>query len=383
MALISRNKLAGDVLFIGVGLGGCRLVNSIQQLGYECYYINTAIGDFDALVDVDTDMTYPIPKSKGCDKNMALAYSMVADYISDIHNKIDSNYRKYKHIYFAFSLGGGTGAGSAPAIAEFFAQQYEGEKTVGLISILPSKSDNAISSDNALKCLKYIENSCPSITSKILLDNEQEDKFVINDAFAEQVDNLLSLPENNVQTSQVLKSADERETLGLLGTQGYIHIARISSPTQKSGEKEPYIINSLKYIPKPDVKNCTSIAVSISQKNVSDLNPENLYSYFGRPDGDVKAGFNSGDESYAYIFGTEFPTYLSKRYEDWLDMFEQEKTGVELKKASFNTKSRDFLSKPNKAVKTSNPFERVDKASNPFETKGRNVNLPQLKSNPF
>lgn len=393
MALISKNKLAGDILFIGVGLGGCRVVNAIQLKGYECYYINTAIGDFDALTDVANDMVYPVPKAKGCDKDMDLAMEMVGEYIDDIYNKIYSNYSKYQHIYFVFSAGGGTGAGSAPAMAEYFARTFAGTKTVGLIIILPSKDDNALSSANALRCLQYIEENCPSVTSKILLDNEQEDKFVINSAFADQIDNLLSLPENNVQQTRVLKSADERETLGLLATKKYIHISTISAPSKKSGSTEPYIIESVKYIPKPDVRECVSIAVSISESTQEDFNPDNLYKCYGRPIGDIKAGFNNSSVSYAYVFGTEFPTYLPERYNQWLDEFEEDKNSVELKKANFgNVAKRDFLNRQTKtAITTSSPFARPTTPSRDIGTRvnnrssiGRRTNnLPELTENPF
>lgn len=384
MALISKNVLAGDVLFVGVGLGGCRLVNAIQLLGYECYYINTAIGDFENLEDIDEDMTYPIPKSKGCNKDMSLAYKMVADYISDIHNKVESGYKKYKHIIFCFTLGGGTGAGSAPAIAQYFANQYQGSKTVGIVGILPSKEDNAISSQNALDCLEYIETQCDGITSKILLDNSKEDKFTINTDFAKQIDVLLSLPENQADKLKTLKSADERETLSLLGIEGYVHIARISSPTKKTQDGEPYVIDGIKYIPATKEKGCVEIAVSLSEKSIQDFNPDRLFDRYGRPLSDVKAGINSSDTSYAYVFGTGFPTSVLETLNKWLDEFEEEREKLEVTEVDFSvSKKRDFLNRGSKE-KLKDPFAKktgITKTGSKNTGFGAKFELP--KENPF
>lgn len=372
MALVSSNKLAGDVLFIGVGLGGCRLTNSLQKLGYECYYINTATGDFDNLEDVDTNMTYPIPKSKGCDKNMELAFNFASDYISDIHNKIDSSYRKYTHIVFLFSLGGGTGAGIAPSLAQFFASQYGDSKSVSLFGILPEKLDNAKSAQNALTCLKYIEENCDGVKSKILLDNSQADKFEINERFAEQIDNLLSLPELQVDKVQAnMKSADERETLSLLSTEGYIYIARIDAPTGKHGDNEPYVIEGIEYIPEPEIRDCKEIAVSLSVDNIHDFNPEHLFKCFGRPLSDVKAGINDSETSYAYIFGTSLPQSVVDKLDKWLDEFEEEKKSIENKKVTFGNKERALFKKEDPKKSSSNPFAKTTTtlSSNPFAGK--------------
>ncbi len=372
MALVSSNKLAGDVLFIGVGLGGCRLTNSLQKLGYECYYINTATGDFDNLEDVDINMTYPIPKSKGCDKNMELAFNFASDYISDIHNKIDSSYRKYTHIVFLFSLGGGTGAGIAPSLAQFFASQYGDSKSISLFGILPEKLDNAKSAQNALTCLKYIEEQCDGVKSKILLDNSQEDKFEINYQFAKQIDNLLALPEVQVDKVQAnMKSADERETLSLLSTEGYVYIARIDAPTGKQGDNEPYIIEGINYIPEPETKDCKEIAVSLSIENIHDFNPEHLIKCFGRPLSDVKAGINDSDTSYAYVFGTSLPQLVVDKLNEWLDEFEEEKKNVENKTVVFDNKERGILKKEISKKSSTNPFAKksIPLSNNPFAGK--------------
>lgn len=335
----STSKITGEVLFIGVGKGGGAIVNSIQKLGYECFYINTAIGDFDNLENVDEDMVFPIPKAKGCNKNREKAFNFVAPYITDIHTHITQNYAKYKHFVFVFTTGGGTGSGSTPALAQYFAAQGKGTTLIG---VLPSEDESKEALENALDCVAEVDERCGKISSILYLDNSCTDNvYNVNAQIAQQIDYLMCLSEYQVHTTLgYAKATDATENLEILSTPKYMGIARVSKQKPNPNRPVPknlvlpYVIDSIESCAEFNTNYaCKAMAISLAcdENREQEFDPQQITTKFGKPVEDIKLGYNDTDETYVYLFGLEPEQQIVDRLQVWIDKKSKEVVVPEVK----------------------------------------------------
>ena len=376
----STSKVVGDVLVIGVGFCGGAVANELQRRGYESFYINTAVSDFTNLEQVTEEMIFPIPKSKGCDKDQEKALQLISPYVGDILIHTEENYTKYKHFIFVAGAGGGTGGGTVSALAEYFHTQ--GKKT-SIIGVLPSKEESKKNIQNAIRFMKEVDSRCREISSILYLDNTTvEDKRDINLVLAEQIDFILSLSEYSVVTTNTnMKATDAPENLGLLSVAGYVHIdkvvtndnesslgtsvvkankAPVPRVVQKRTEKAGnYILEPFAYgvecsnIMRKEFAIAISLTVNLYPKEdggAVEFDPSPIVEKYGKPSSDIKLGYNASGSTYVYVFGTEPSQDLIDRYAYYLDEIEQdemkrEKNRVELEFSEIQGETKDITIK--------------------------------------
>lgn len=369
----STSKIVGEVLFVGVGKGGGAIVNEIQKKGYETFYINTAIGDFEGLEQVDENMVFPIPKAKGCDKDRELAFNYIAPYIGDVHTHIMQNYAKYKHFVFVFTTGGGTGSGTTPALAQYFAAQGKGTTLIG---VLPAKNESSDAITNSIACIEEVDERCAEFSSILYLDNScSENKYNVNIQIAQQIDYLMCLSEYQVHTTlPYAKAVDATENLAILSTPKYMGIARVDKPyinkNKPVPQKGPYIINKIESCAEYNTgKACREMAVSISSENEEDFNADELINKYGKPKGDIKLGYNDTEHSFVYLFGLEPCQDIVDRLTIWEDEIKKEEEEQAASSVKLEFKKKDFK-----------PLGQQKQISDPFASKTLGVgklNKPQ------
>lgn len=212
--------LKDDMLFVGVGQCGGNIVQELEKLNFNCFYINTSLEDLDT-INTDQDNKYHIPRSKGMAKDREYAISVLSsnDNLQIVTNKVYERYSNCKIVYYVASSGGGTGGTMSGIMAEDYAEAFP-EKVVNVVAVLPSSNEDMLVQANAIKSLEQINNSYKNgfISNVHLLDNDKKDnKMQINHEFAHLMNSLVSF--DNISKAGNL---DAEEMERILTCQGYI-----------------------------------------------------------------------------------------------------------------------------------------------------------------
>jgi uncharacterized protein (DUF779 family) len=135
--------------------------------------------------------TYHITGGEGANHDRNKAKKLVIDDYDKIAGQIDSVIGT-EMIYVIFSAGGGTGSGAGPMLIDLIL----GDKdvAVGAVTVLPERAESVQSNLNAYECIKELT-AIEGMASVFFLDNETDDKFMINEAFAEAFDAAMRIPE--------------------------------------------------------------------------------------------------------------------------------------------------------------------------------------------
>lgn len=373
--------LRKSIIFIGVGLCGCRQVKELMDRGFEGFLINTSETDFQLLgSDISEKRKYKIPDADGVDKKREKAFEIFGNRIDEISTYVLRDHSSFQHYVFVFSLGGGSGSGGAPALAEHFGYTFEAEgmdKTVSIMGTNPDEKDGLEALYNAKDCMSFIENHCSHITSKIYLDNStMKDKFAINTQIADLIGGLMSLPKVNEEVDiktlerNGMKQSDGEEALALWRTKGCINMAIINpnKPQAKDGEEETGIIEPVVFIP-PYNKKPIKMAVSASPTlkldgDNGEVLRQELIKALGQHGSDIKAGYNDSDVSYAYTFGHATPQHIIDNLNKMIENIENNVSTEEEEILDFGSKGKglDALFGQSKAKSNStagSPFAKL------------------------
>lgn len=315
--------LTRSIIFIGVGLCGCRQVKELMDRGYEGFLLNTSETDFQLIGEVPEHRKYKIPDADGVDKNRELALELFGNRLEEISTYILKANSSFQHYVFVFSAGGGSGSGGSPALAQHFGMHFDEEekgKTVSIIATLPDEKDGWIAINNAKACIRDIETQCDRIKSKIYLDNSQMDKFSINAQLVDLIDGLMNLPnvdeeiDTKVLEREGMKQSDDKEALALWRTEGCVNMAIIN---QEDSNKE--IVEPIVFMPQYN-KRPLKMAVSISKgaKIDAPLVRQELINVLGHNGSDIKSGHNETGLSYAYSFGLKAPKSMMDKLDAML-----------------------------------------------------------------
>lgn len=190
--------LKNDILFVGVGQCGGNIVQELERLNFNAYYVNSSLEDLDT-IETDISNKYHIPKTKGMakDRDTALEVLGTNDNLPNITNKIYENFSNCKIVYFVASLGGGTGGTMSGIMAHDYADAFP-EKIVNVITVLPSSNEDMLIQANAIKSLQQIIQSYQDgyITNIQILDNDKKDGkeqiMRMNGEFAHLMNSLIS-----------------------------------------------------------------------------------------------------------------------------------------------------------------------------------------------
>lgn len=190
--------LKNEILFVGVGQCGGNIVQELEKLNFNCFYINSSLEDLDT-IDTDISNKYHIPKTKGMAKDRAYALEVLDSNgnLGNMTDKIYENFSNCKIVYFVGSLGGGTGGTMSGILAHDYADAFP-EKTVNVITVLPSSNEDMLIQANAIQSLNQIISSYQDgyIRNVQILDNDKKDNkeqiMKMNGEFAHLMNSLVS-----------------------------------------------------------------------------------------------------------------------------------------------------------------------------------------------
>lgn len=264
--------MKNSIGFLGIGQAGSNIALGFERLGYNVAYLNTSKEDLESLKYVKHKIH--IRGGEGASKNRKAVLQLAAESIDDILGDITSILTQ-EYIMLIFSTGGGTGSGLGPAIASYLSSI---NRKVIVAAVLPDNNESPRTCENAYNTCVDIS-GLQNIGSVFLLDNANiEDKFILNDVFVKDIDNLLTL--NNCSK---FGNIDKSEIKTMLSTPGLSMITRQS----KAKSTAPFIINGLTNNIYAKVENKSPIIVGISTTNRS-LNFDDIYCEIGYPYDDFR-----------------------------------------------------------------------------------------------
>lgn len=216
-----RNMVVGSIGFIGIGEGGCNIVNKFESLGYKkVFYINSAMKDLSKLNKADSSSIYHIPNESGCVRDRTKAKQLLKDNYDIILNNIQQKLGNLKIIFVVFSMGGGTGSGMSPLLLSGLINRMPNTK-FNTISIVPDAFSSAKMKYNACECYSEIKKIKNHLGNSYFINNDnirQNDKYiakidVMDNSFVSKLNDVINVSDSN-------GSVDEAEILTLLSTNG-------------------------------------------------------------------------------------------------------------------------------------------------------------------
>lgn len=238
--------------FIGIGQGGNRIASEASTFGFPTYIINTSQNDMlehkNRIPEEKMILTLTESTKQGTAKNAFLGEKIVRETLETIYGPVllSDDVMNADFIFICASLGGGTGSGAIPVIAEVTQTIKNQEKrmnnSVGLIISLPSKKESGIEyRNNTLKALQEINQLIQDkkIGCVIVIDNnyfEESDHVSKYTNLYKQTTDSRTLSNAYVATSIIellsfltlggSSTIDQNELLKLLGYPGYLNIKR-------------------------------------------------------------------------------------------------------------------------------------------------------------
>ena len=176
---------SSHIKVIGVGGGGCNIVEKI--FNSKLYDVDLIISntDIQALNKNSVNQKLRLgSQTLGAGCNPAKGRAAAISSTKEIEEKIDEN---TEMVFITACLGGGTGTGAAPVIAEI--AKRKGKLVVGVVTI-PFRDEGPGFMERAMGGLKELRKHVDSI---ILIDNQKIYKFgdlTIEDAYS-KVDDIL------------------------------------------------------------------------------------------------------------------------------------------------------------------------------------------------
>ena len=214
---------------LGLGQCGGNIATLFEQKQYTTVYLNTSKEDLSAIKGTHK---IHIDGADGAAKDRRKVLQLATESFQDIVEKINSILTQ-KYILVLFSSSGGTGSGLSTPILRYLSQI--GKVCIPVV-VLPNENvESAKACENAY-------NTCAELMliqrlgAIFLLDNANEDKFVINQKFVNEFDSFI-----NIKNSSVYGNIDMAERKQILSCPGVAVIGKLS----KAKSTAPEIVHSL------------------------------------------------------------------------------------------------------------------------------------------
>lgn len=203
---------SNNVLFIGLGQAGNRLAGEVVDKNFRInsLLINTTMRDMASISTEDIPTRYVVPDADGSGGNRNYAKSLNRRQLAPIFDNI-KKFPMQKILYFAFSMGGGSGSGMIIPILDTIRRSQMVQKAgyvINLVAIEPFASETKEMHQNALECWNEITSYGDIVSNIYLIDNNKRDtKEEINSEFADLFNQFVTCPDNTT-TGDVMDSAD-------------------------------------------------------------------------------------------------------------------------------------------------------------------------------
>lgn len=191
------------ILFIPVGQGGGNVGQILEQMGYNCLFINTS---YDDLKTIEAKHKFHIAGTFGCNRDRKKALKYVKESHETISQVIEKRFPQQDLIYFIFTGGGGTGSGLSPILLDIMSRKNP-NKYYSAIMILPNVKEGLKPQINAIEAFQDLA-KVENLRSVMILDNNNvKDKFELNTRFAKMFDILVNItipnPKGVIDTSEL------------------------------------------------------------------------------------------------------------------------------------------------------------------------------------
>ncbi|WFR55382.1 hypothetical protein QA584_17425 [Anaerocolumna sp. AGMB13025] len=192
--------------FVAIGQAGGNIGRLFEQKGFSVLYVNTSQEDLDTLADVK--FMYHITGGEGCNKDRHKAKQLVVEDFDNIAQQIDLKLNT-DIVFVIFASGGGTGSGAGPMLMDLLIDE---KKTVGAITILPSRQESIKSQINSYECFTELIDIRRS-AAVFVLDNDKGDKLTLNQELAEIFQQFIDIPDKHKSILGNIDKAEMEETM--------------------------------------------------------------------------------------------------------------------------------------------------------------------------
>lgn len=207
--------LRDNVMFAGGGQYGGNQVSEFIKSAYTGFVFNTSIADLNTL-DIPMESKFHVPSAEGCSKDLDVARSYADKCKGPITSILTSKFSQFKHVFFCYSAGGGTGCGMTPVIMQEL-KKVRPEVSQHVIIALPSDNDSVKSKFNALRCLIDLGKMLDAgiVNNVYLLDNNSADILEVNHNLLGRLLGLFSITSEN--SKGIVDYSEIKKALGVRG----------------------------------------------------------------------------------------------------------------------------------------------------------------------
>ena len=285
---------------LGLGQCGSNIATIFEQKQYTTVYLNTSKEDLSAIKGVHK---IHIDGADGAAKDRRKVLQLATESFQDIIEKINSILTQ-KYIVVVFSSSGGTGSGLSTPILKYLSQI--GKVCIPVVVLPNEKVESAKACENAYNACAELM-SIQGLGATFLLDNANDDKFVINQKFVNEFDAFI-----NLKNSSVYGNIDMAERKQILSCPGATVIGKISKTKSTASEIMHSLHNGI--YAKIESKIAYYLAISTSNKSldISSIATEFVGVY------DVFSGISDAT-TIAIVSGLQWPM---KRIEKFKHKFE-------------------------------------------------------------
>lgn len=279
------------ILFVCVGQAGGNIGELFYNKGYNVFLINSSYEDLKSS-NVPEKFKHYIVGANGCSKEREKGLELAKENWQMLLELVESKFPQQDIVYFIFSSGGGTGSGLSPSMIEVLSKKKP-NKNYGAVIILPSTKESLKSLANAVECMKHLKR-IERLKCTFILDNNNDDKFKINERFVDEFDSLIKVTSESDSKGVI----DKMELEKTLTSKGNSVIVK----AEHNANLQEILNHYSNSIFTPWEQGCQYLAISITK----DIDMEIIEHVFGTP-WDRFVGYN---EKYNLIFavGMKMPT---------------------------------------------------------------------------
>ena len=293
--------MRGQFGVIGLGACGSNIANLFETKGYTTVYLNTSQEDLNSIRGTHK---IHISGAEGAAKDRRRVLQLATDSFSDIIQKIE-NIITQKYVLVLFSSSGGTGSGLSTPILRYLSQI--GKVCIPVVVLPDEKIESAKACENAYNACAELM-SVQGLGATFLLDNSNEDRFIINQKFVNEFDAFL-----NLKNASMYGNIDMAERKQVLSCPGVAIIGKSSKSKSTSSDIMHSIHNGI--YAKIESKIAYYLAISTSNKSLdtTSIAKEFVGVY------DVFSGISDAT-TIAVVSGLQWPL---KRIERFKNKFEE------------------------------------------------------------
>ena len=242
---------------LGLGQCGGNIASLFEQKQYTTVYLNTSQEDLSAIKGVHK---IHIEGADGAAKDRRKVLHLATESFQSIIEKINSILTQ-KYILVLFSSSGGTGSGLSNPILRYLSQT--GKVCIPIMVLPDEKVESAKACENAYNACAELM-SIQGLGATFLLDNSNDDRFVINQKFVNEFDAFI-----NLKNASAYGNIDMAERKQILSCPGVAVIGKLS----KAKSIAPEIVHSLHngIYAKIESKNAYYLGISTSNRSL-DIN---------------------------------------------------------------------------------------------------------------